>query len=97
MKKLIIAAAISLASTGALALDKTLDPNENYQSPLADHGPAPKATQLGEGHDHGDDTVKDFVKHGHDMPVKPDEHSKMGKAMHDHGDDVAKDFVPHKD
>ncbi len=97
MKKLIFAAAISLASTGALALDKVLDPNENYQSPLTDHSAAPKSEQLGAGHDHGNDTVKNFVKHGHDMPVMPDEHKQMADTMHDHGDDTIKNFTSHKD
>ena len=97
MKKLVIAAAIALASTAALALDKVVDPNENYQSPLAEHGAAPKSEQLAEGHDHGDDAIRNFAKHGHDMPVKPDTHSMSDKPMHGHGDDVIRDYTPHKD
>jgi len=43
-------------------------------------------------HGHGDDTVKDFTKHGHDKSVS----MPMSKgATHGHGDDTVKDFTKH--
>ncbi|WP_043107079.1 hypothetical protein [endosymbiont of unidentified scaly snail isolate Monju] len=96
MKKLVIATLLTLSSAGAMALDQVLDNNEYYGSPLADHAPGSRSTSLGPNHDHGDDTVKEFVRHGHDLPVKPDNHPyAQNMPMHDHGDDTIKNFVPH--
>lgn len=97
MKNFIFATTLALASTGAFALDKVLDPSENYQSPLADHSPGSKADQLSPMHDHGEDTAKEFIEHGHDLPIRDDHpHSNMAK-MHDHDEDTVKNFVEHKE
>jgi len=98
MKKLIIATLLTLSSAGAMALDQVLDKGEYYNSPLADHSRGQRTTVLGPNHDHGNDTAKEFVQHGHDLPVQPDNHPHMANpAMHDHGDDTVKDFIKHTD
>lgn len=96
MKYLIIATALTLGATGAFAHDEVLkNSSEGYQSPLADHGPGSKADQLSPQHGHGDDTVKNFVKHGHDLPIRDDHPHGPATAMHQHGDDVVRDYVEH--
>lgn len=101
MKKLLISSAIMLLTTGAYALDQNVDSSsEYYGSALADHGPGGKSGQLGATHDHGDNTVKNFVEHGHDQrivqtPRAGSDSGHMMPAMHDHGDNVDKNYNAH--
>ncbi len=99
MKKIILITALSLATGGAFALDSHLSgSDEYYQSPLTDHGPGSTTETIGVGHDHGDDTIRNFTGHDHDMPVvdKPASSSDgTTPKLHDHGDDVIKEFIPH--
>lgn len=101
MNKLLIATAIGLISTGAFATDQHIgESSEYYQSPLADHGPGAKTKMLAPGHDHGDDTQKNFVDHDHDMPVAKTQAASSGSSsmpgMHDHGDDVRDNYIAHE-
>lgn len=99
MKKLILITALSLATGGAFALDNHLSGSgEYYQSPLTDHSQGSKTEAIGVNHDHGDDTILEFTKHGHDVPVV-DKPASSGEGstpkVHDHGEDVIKEYIPH--
>lgn len=100
MKTLILASALTLITSGAFALDEYLGgSSEYYQSPLVDHSRGEKTNALGPHHDHGDNTLRNYIPHGHDVPVL--EHPKASgdvnpnNMMHDHGDDTIKNFTPH--
>jgi hypothetical protein len=102
MKKLLISSAIMLLTTGAFATDQHIgSTSEYYGSPLADHGPGGKSGQLSATHDHGDNTAKNFVEHGHDQRIVQTTPAGSGSgnmmpAMHDHGDNVEKNYNAHE-
>ena len=102
MKNLIIAGAISLFATTAFALDKYVgDSSEFYGSVLTDHGAgAPQTNKLSSAHDHGDNTIDNFVEHEHDgkivaQPVGRSDGNRID-PLHDHGDNTINNFVDHK-
>lgn len=100
MKKLILISALTFVTSGAFALDNSLGgSSEYYQSPLLDHGKSEKTNSLGANHGHGDNTVLDYIPHGHDFPVQeyPEATGDPDgtNMMHDHGDDTIQNFIPH--
>ena len=103
MKKLIIAGAISLLASTAFALDKHLGGKSEYHGdPLLDHGPGAPAGEVGPGHDHDTDVIKNFVEHEHEGQVIDQDRrtvrsdSGIHGPGHDHDTDVIKNFVEHE-
>lgn len=98
MKTFITVGAICLLSSSAFAHDKVLGGNsELYGSPLLDHGSTPAVNTLPLNHDHGDDTVKNFIEHDHDQRIVnvPTGKVDLNTMPHSHGDDAVKDYTPH--
>ena len=94
MNRLLIASAIGLAATVAYATDQHVgDSSEYYQSAINDQGPG------GATHDHGDNTVQNFVLHGHDTPIADQSASPEKEGVvqvHDHGDNTLRNFIAHE-
>lgn len=102
MKKLIIAGVISLFATTAFALHENVgDSSEFYGSTLTEHGAgSPQTNEVSATHDHGDDTIYNFVEHDHDGKIVAEPVGRNGKnridPLHDHGDDTINNFVEHQ-
>jgi len=98
VKNFIIASAITLLSTAAIAHDKVLGESSEYESsPLVDHGQSKTSSTLPRNHDHGDDTVNNFVGHDHDR-MMAEHHPAIAQqpTVHDHGDNTSNNFVEHE-
>lgn len=102
MNRTLFAGVFSLLASGAFALDATVGgTSEFYANPLTDHGPGTSAGMVGPGHDHGNDTIKNFVEHAHegrlaDRPPDQTDRSNRGNILHDHGNETFRNFTPHE-